>query len=143
MLAPVESPLNKDTKRFTRGRQTPTAAKAFSPQNFPTTIWSAALNAICNKYGFYTQTVIPGGTYKGTDDDTPALAIKATLAVSSKLDEETVYQMTKALFENLDELSRGHAKGKEVSAESAVKGASVPFHAGAKKYYKEIGLNVN
>ena len=103
----------------------------------------AAADVICDKYGFYTQTVIPGGTYKGTDEDTPALAIKATLAVSSKLDEETVYQMTKALFENLDELSRGHAKGKEVSAESAVKGASVPFHAGAKKYYKEIGLNGN
>lgn len=103
----------------------------------------AAADVICDKYGFYTYTTIPGGTYKGTDEDTPALAIKATLAVSSKLDEETVYQMTKALFENLDELSRGHAKGKEVSAASAITGVSVPFHPGAKKYYKEIGLSVN
>ena len=102
-----------------------------------------AADAICGKYGFYTYTTIPGGTYKGTDEDTPALAIKATLAVSSKLDEDTVYEMTKALFENLDELARGHAKGKEVSATSAITGVSVPFHPGAKKYYKEIGLNVN
>ena len=102
-----------------------------------------AADVICDKYGFYTYTTIPGGTYKGTDTDTPALAIKATLAVSSKLDEETVYEMTKALFENLDELARGHAKGKEVTAASAITGVSVPFHPGAKKYYNEIGLSVN
>ena len=99
-----------------------------------------AAKKICEKYGYYTQTTIPGGTYKGTDDDTPALASKATLAVSSKLDEQTVYQMTKALFENLDELATAHAKGKEVSAKAAVTGVSVPFHPGAKKYFKEIGL---
>ena len=95
---------------------------------------------ICSKYSYYTQTSIPGGTYKGTDSDTPALAIKATLAVSSKLDEDTVYNMTKVLFENLDVLAQAHAKGKEVSPESAVTGVSVPFHPGAAKYYKEIGL---
>ena len=48
--------------------------------------------------------------------------------------------MTKALFENLDELATAHAKGKEVSAKAAVTGVSVPFHPGAKKYFKEIGL---
>ena len=99
-----------------------------------------AAKKICEKYGYYTQTTIPGGTYKGNDDDTPALAIKATLAVNSKLDEQTVYEMTKALFENLNELATAHAKGKEVSAKAAVTGVSVPFHPGAKKYFKEIGL---
>ena len=97
-------------------------------------------DAICAKYAFYTKTVIPAGTYKGTDVDTDALAIKATLAVNATLDENTVYAMTKALFENLDELGAAHAKGKEVSAKSAVTGISVPFHPGAAKYYKEIGL---
>ena len=96
---------------------------------------------ICEKYGYYTQTIIPGGTYKGTDSDTQALAIKATLAVSAKLDEEIVYEMTKALFENLSDLATAHAKGKEVSAQSAVTGVSVPFHPGAKRYFSELGLN--
>ena len=90
-----------------------------------------AAKKICEKYGYYTQTTIPGGTYKGTDTDTPALAIKATLAVNASLDEEIVYQMTKALFENLNDLSTAHAKGKEVSAQAAVTGVSVPFHPGA------------
>ena len=97
-------------------------------------------DAICSKYSFYTQTTIPGNTYKGTNTDTPALAIKATLAVSAKLYEDTVYQMTKTLFENLDELGQAHAKGKEVSAQAAVTGVSVPFHPGAEKYFKELGL---
>ena len=48
--------------------------------------------------------------------------------------------MTKALFENLDELGSAHAKGKEVSAKAAVTGISVPFHPGAAKYFKEIGV---
>ena len=99
----------------------------------------AEADSICAKYGFYTKTVIPGGTYKGTDSDTDALAIKCTIAVNSKLDDDTVYEMTKALFENLAELGQAHAKGKEVSAEKAVTGISVPFHPGAAKYFKEIG----
>ncbi len=97
-------------------------------------------DSICSKYSFYTKTVIPAGTYKGTESDTDALAIKATLAVSAALDEATVYEMTKALFENLDTLSSAHAKGKDVTAEAAVTGVSVPFHPGAEKYFKEIGV---
>ena len=102
---------------------------------------SVAAEKICKKYNYYTVTSIPGGTYKGTDSDTAALAIKATLAVNAKLDEEIVYQMTKALFENLSDLATAHAKGKEVSAQSAVTGVSVPLHPGAKKYFSELGLN--
>lgn len=99
-----------------------------------------AADSICAAHGFYTKVLIPAGTYRGTDVDVPALAIKAAIAVSSKLDEETVYKMTKALFDNLEELGAAHAKGKEVSTESAVTGISVPFHPGASKYFKEIGL---
>ncbi|MBP5752082.1 MAG: TAXI family TRAP transporter solute-binding subunit, partial [Treponema sp.] len=90
----------------------------------------------------YTKTVIPGGTYNGTDDDIDALAIKATLAVNAELDEDTVYEMTKTLFNNLDELSQANAKGKEVSVPSAVTGVSVPFHPGAKKFFAEVGFTV-
>ena len=100
----------------------------------------AEADAICSKYGYYTQTVVPAGTYKGTDVDTPVLSIQATLAVNKDLDDDTVYEMTKALYENVDELALSHAKGKEVSAANAVKGVSVPFHPGAERYFTEKGL---
>lgn len=102
----------------------------------------AEADKIVNSYNFYTKTVIPAGTYNGTDTDTEALAIKATLAVNANLDENIVYEMTKALFENLESLGTAHAKGKEVSAESAVTGVSVPFHPGAIKYFSEKGLSI-
>lgn len=70
------------------------------------------------------------------------MAIKATLAVSASLDEDIVYNLTKTLFEKQADLAMSHAKGKDLSAESAVTGVSVPFHAGAEKYYNEIGLAV-
>ena len=50
----------------------------------------AEADAICAKYGFYTKTTIPSGTYKGTDEDTEALSIKCTIAVNANLDEDTV-----------------------------------------------------
>lgn len=101
-----------------------------------------AADKICNKYGFYTKVAIPAGTYKGSDTDTAALAIKATLAVSAALDETTVYNLTKALFENQAELAQAHAKGNDLSVEKAVTGISVPFHAGAAKYFAEVGYPV-
>lgn len=100
----------------------------------------AEASQIMNTYGYYTQFDIPSGTYKGSDVVTTTLAVKATLAVSSKLDEKVVYDLTKALFENQADLAASHAKGKELSASYAVTGVSVPFHPGAAKYYKELGL---
>jgi len=103
-------------------------------------VTGAEADAICGKYGFYTQEIIPAGTYNGVNEDVPALAIQATLAVSAELPEDTVYENTKALFENAEELAKSHAKGKDVIAEQAVNGVSVEFHPGAKKYYQEKGL---
>lgn len=97
---------------------------------------------ICDKYSFYTKTTIPGGTYKGSDEDVSALAIKATLAVSAALDEEIVYNLTKTLFEHQSDLAQTHAKGAELSVEKAVTGISIPFHAGAAKYFAEVGYPV-
>lgn len=92
-------------------------------------------------YGFYSQFTIPGGSYRGIDKDVKTVAVKATLVASNKLSEDVVYAITKTLFEKKDDIAAGHDKGKELSAENAVEGFStVPFHPGAEKYYKEIGV---
>jgi hypothetical protein len=95
--------------------------------------------AVCSSRTFYTKTVIPGGTYRGSGGDVQALSVKATLVVSDRLSEDTVYRLTKALFENLDELGKAHAKGNEVSVPGAIAGISIPFHPGAVKYFRECG----
>ena len=84
---------------------------------------------------------IPANTYK----DVPAvttLAVGAQLVTSAKIDNETVYQVTKAMYSDAAQkaLQAGHAKGKYITRENAVKGAGIPFHPGAERFYKEAGL---
>ena len=92
-----------------------------------------------DKYAFYTQYTVPGGTYKGVDSDVVTVAVKATLIVSDKLSEDVVYELVKGIFENKDDIVAGHAKGAELDTAYAVEGISVKFHPGAEKYFKEVG----
>lgn len=89
-------------------------------------------------YSFYVPYTVPAGTYSGMEADVVVPSISAVLAVKADLDEELVYQITKALYEDTAELS--HAKKSEITKENAVKGIPVPFHAGAERYFKEQGL---
>ncbi len=100
----------------------------------------ATINKLAEEYPFYIPYTIPKDAYKGMTEDVQTLAVKATFIVRPDLDEETVYNMTKALFENAEDVANAHAKGAELDAKEAVKGVSVPFHPGAEKYYKEIGV---
>jgi hypothetical protein len=90
------------------------------------------------QYPFFIDETIPKETYQGQTEDAKTVAVLATLAVRSDLSEEFVYNLTKALFENLDSIT--HAKGKEIKPENALKGISVPVHPGAQKYYDEKGI---
>jgi TRAP transporter TAXI family solute receptor len=84
---------------------------------------------------------IAAGTYKDVGAVT-TLAVGAQLVTSAKVDAETVYQITKALYSDATQktLQAGHAKGKYITKENAVKGIGIPFHPGAERYYKEVGL---
>ncbi|MDD3369635.1 MAG: TAXI family TRAP transporter solute-binding subunit [Lachnospiraceae bacterium] len=95
------------------------------------------LAALKDKYPFYTEYVIPAGTYKGVDEDTTSVAVKATFIVSNELSEDVVYDITKFIYENSDKIV--HDKATELSKEYAVDGISIPFHPGAEKYFKEVG----
>ena len=95
------------------------------------------MQVLKSKYPFYTEYKIPAGTYKGVDNEVTSAAVKATFIVSDKLDEDTVYQMTKAIFENKSKIA--HAKAEQLDPKFAVEGITIPFHPGAQKYYKEVG----
>jgi len=93
-------------------------------------------------YIFYVRQIVPKDTYNGVDADTPTIAVKAMLAVGADLPEDTVYQMTKILFENVDQLRAVHQKAQAISLETALDGMSIPLHPGAIKYYEEKGLTI-
>ena len=91
---------------------------------------------------FYSLHTIPAGKYKGQDADVTTVTVKATLIVSAEASEDDVYKLTAAIFDNIEAITKEHAKGAELTLENATQGLTVPFHAGAAKYFKEKGIEV-
>ena len=93
----------------------------------------------------YIPSEIPGGVYEGIDYDVKTPAVSALLVVSSDLSTDLVYGITKALWNSNTRklLDNGHAKGKQITSDTALDGVSalgVPLHPGAEKFYREAGL---
>ena len=70
------------------------------------------------------------------------VTFKATLIVAASASEDDVYNLTKAIFDNVDAIAAENGKGKELSVENATSGMAAPFHAGAAKYFAEKGVTV-
>lgn len=99
------------------------------------------ISALQEDYPWYAPCTIPAGTYPNQEMDVQTSAIKMVMFCRGDLDEETVYDLTKTLWENIDALGEAQANLKGLKAEDAVKDiADLPLHPGAEKYYKEIGV---
>jgi hypothetical protein len=88
----------------------------------------------------YQPATIPAGTYEGQTKDVPAIAIQNFLVTHEGVPADTVYKLTKSMWENLPALVAAHSAGKAIKKENALAGMAVPLHPGAEKYYREIGL---
>jgi TRAP transporter TAXI family solute receptor len=90
---------------------------------------------------YYRTATVPGGMYRGSDADTQTFGVGATFVTSSKVSEEVIYQVVKAVFENFDDFKKLHPAFANLKREEMIKdGLSAPLHKGAAKYYKEAGL---
>ena len=105
-------------------------------------IGDAERKALIEKYPFYADYTVGKDVYK-TESDANTLAIKAVLIVRAEMSDDDVYALTKTLFEKQADLAAAHAKGAELSKDTAMVGV-VPgnVHPGAAKYYTEIGIKV-
>ncbi len=92
------------------------------------------------EHPFFIPSVIPQGTYKGQDADASTVSVPNFLITRADLDEKTAYEITKAMFENLDRLVQAHAAAKGIRLAGATKGLPVPLHPGAEKYYREMKI---
>lgn len=91
-------------------------------------------------FPYYAASVIPGGMYQGTDQDTPTFGVMATFVSSTKTPDDTIYQVVKAVFDNFDRFKKLHPAFANVDPKKMIKaGLSAPLHDGAVKYYKEKG----
>ena len=103
----------------------------------------AVADAIMASSPFYTVYTIPAGTYPGQEADVQTVTVKATLIVSANASEDVVYNLTKAIFSNIEAITAANGKGAELSLENATSGMTAPFHPGAAKYYAEQGITVS
>jgi TRAP transporter TAXI family solute receptor len=88
----------------------------------------------------YQPSTVPANTYGGQTTEVATVAIQNFLVTHEGVSADTVYKMTKSMFDNLDAMYAAHAAAKVITKEGGPKNPPVPLHAGAEKYYKEVGL---
>ena len=90
----------------------------------------------------WTRYVIPAETYPGQAKEINTIAQPNFLAARADVDEDAVYQITKATYENLPFLNAIHSATKAMAIEKAIAGLPMPLHPGAAKYYQEVGIQI-
>lgn len=89
---------------------------------------------------YYAKVTLPGGLYPNNPQPTSTYGVLATVVVSAKTPDDTVYAVVKAVFDNFDEFKKLHPALANLDPQSMIKdGLSAPLHNGAVKYYKEKG----
>lgn len=89
---------------------------------------------------YYAKATIPGGLYKGNDEDTQTFGVKATFVTSADVADDVVYTVVKAVFDNFDRFKGLHPAFANLTEEEMIAdGLSAPLHPGAEQYYRERG----
>ncbi|MFT5642638.1 MAG: TRAP transporter TAXI family solute receptor [Janthinobacterium sp.] len=88
----------------------------------------------------YQAGTMPANTYEGQVSDVSTAFVQNFLVSHQGVSTDTVYKMTKSMYENLDHLAAAHSAAKQINAKVALTGMPLPLHPGAEKYYREIGL---
>ncbi|WP_419904897.1 TAXI family TRAP transporter solute-binding subunit [Kiloniella sp.] len=96
---------------------------------------------LLKRWSFFSPDTIPENTYEGIPT-TPTISVGAQWIVSEQMDDELIYQITKALWNASSRqiLDNGHSKGKTIDMARALEGISIPLHPGAERFYKEMGV---
>lgn len=99
-----------------------------------------AIDKLVADHSYYAKAIIPGGLYKGSDEPVESFGVYATLVTSADVDDDKVYAVVKAVFDNFDRFKRLHPAFAHLKEQDMIKNAlSAPLHDGAVRYYKERG----
>lgn len=101
----------------------------------------AAKTKLVEEYVFFSPATIPANTYRGQTADVHSLDVGSMhLITSAGQNEELIYQVTKLLYEHREEVAQKHPAGRAINATNAARDTGTPFHPGAIRYYREIGI---
>lgn len=99
----------------------------------------AAAQELDPSYAPYTMSA---GTYPGQDEEVLALSTPNLLIVDESLDETLVYEVTKTIFEHVDDLIAIHPAANDTTVAFSLASTPIPLHPGAVRYYQEVGADV-
>ncbi len=100
---------------------------------------SSVAASLAAEFPFYDTVTIPAGTYNNQTEDVQTVTVLAMLSARAGLSDDVVYNITKALFENLNMFAAAHARGGNLSLDSALSGMPLELHPGAARYFQEMG----
>ncbi len=100
----------------------------------------AQRDEVVSKFPYLTKDTLPANTYNGQTAPVETLSVQAVLIANKNLSDDTVYSITKAIFDNLPELTTAHNTASLFSAERFMDGVTIPLHPGAERYFREKGL---
>ena len=86
----------------------------------------------------YTGGTVPADTY-GLGQDVETIAVPNLLLVSDAMPDTVAHDLTKAIFEHLDDLAQVHPEARNISLTNAAQTGTVPLHPGAAQYFEEAG----
>ena len=99
------------------------------------------MQRIIKKYPYYSPSVIPANAYPQIKKDNPALKWVGIIVTYEDLDSDLAYKIVKTVCkDHLDEFKQCHAQAKKLTTEGMSKGMSIPWHPGAARFWKEVGL---
>ncbi len=87
-------------------------------------------------YPYYAPVTIPTDTYRGQTEPLETAAVMAMLVTRQDVDENLIYSLTAALWDNVDRIRAAHVRGRDVTTVSARRGMPITMHAGALRYYR-------
>lgn len=105
---------------------------------------SDSLNAFVEETAL-TVADIPAGTYSGqvnSDQDLKTIATTMTMTVNKSMTDDIAYAMTKAFWNNLQEMKAQNALMRTIDENKPFLSLNVPLHPGAVRYYEEQGIEV-
>ncbi len=100
-----------------------------------------AKQSAIDQYPFFFPVTIPAGTYRGQEQDFNGLNVGSMhLITAADQDEDLVYRLTKALYENRESVTEKHPAGRAINPQNVVRDTGSAFHPGAIRYYREVGV---
>ena len=133
---------NIDAFLFSSGLPGPSVTEAISTCGAKVLPWQGPeIEKLMAAYPFFSKMEIPGGTYENHPLPIPTWGIQSTVVTTERLPEDAAYNIVKSVFDNFEEYTGQSPMFTGLTREAAaVNGRTAPYHPGALKYFKEVGL---